>query len=159
MMDAMEIPLTQSKVTLVDEDDFAGLSSFSWCLHKDGYAIRYATTSYKKQTAILMHRFLCGDPENMEIDHINGNRLDNRRSNLRIVTKQQNQWNASGKRNSSSRHKGVWFHKRSGKWESAITINGKQKYLGSFISEDSAALAYNQAAKVIHGVYARLNRI
>lgn len=106
-----------------------------------------------------MHRQLCGSPKNMEIDHINGNRLDNRRANLRVVTRQQNQWNAKGKKNSTSSYKGVWLRKRSGKWESAINTGSGQKYLGSFLSEEEAALAYNEAAKKYHGEYARLNRI
>jgi hypothetical protein len=88
-----EILLTQGKVALVDDDDFIKVSSGTWC------AQRAKTTFYAhghiphRKKIISMHRFIMGDPEGKEIDHINGNGLDNRKENLRIVSHQENMIN------------------------------------------------------------------
>jgi len=87
------------------------------------------------------------DPGEKLIDHINGNSLDNRLSNLRLVTTTENQWNVSEALSSSkSGSRGVYFHRQSGKWCASICTNGKHKHLGSFKTKDEASLAYQQAA-------------
>lgn len=100
-------------------------------------------------------------PQGLVIDHINGNRLDNRKKNLRFVTMQQNCFNSAKKRagRTSSRYKGVHHRKERNKWVAYISIKRKKTFLGSFNTEIEAARAYNEAAKREYGEYARLNNI
>lgn len=92
-----------------------------------------------------------------QIDHINGNRLDNRISNLREVTHKQNTWNRSA-RSTSSKFKGVYLFKRDCKWKVSINgLDGKKIHLGVYDDEILAAKAYDCAARIIHGEYARTN--
>lgn len=87
-------------------------------------------------------------------DHINGNKLDNRRCNLRICTPHQNNLNRP---NVTGKYKGVYWCKRLKKWMAQIMIGERNKYVGSFPNEEEAAFAYNEAAKKYHGEFARLN--
>ena len=92
-------------------------------------------------------------PKHLQVDHINGNKLDNRKENLRLCT------NGSNNRNKLARtgFKGVHQARISGKWIAQITKNYKVKHLGSFDTDTEAATAYNKAAKQLHGKYAQLN--
>ena len=94
-------------------------------------------------------------PKNMAVDHINGNGLDNRRSNLRICTPSQNSLNRKPHRNSSSRYRGVSFNKKSGKYVAQIIFNRKNRYLGIYENEIDAAIAYENAARELHGDFFR----
>lgn len=157
------LPLTQGQIAIVDDDVYAKLSCFKWSLHGDGYAAR-GYNSNKRIVIVKLHHEVIGKPtEGYEVDHINGDKLDNRKDNLRFVTHQQNMWNRGKlKTNSSfaSKYIGVtWRHERN-KWRSRITLpNGKRMYLGSFEKEEDAAKAYNDAAKKYRGQYAKLNEI
>lgn len=102
-----------------------------------------------------MHREIVGTPEGMDTDHINGDKLDNRRSNLRICTHAQNGANRGPQKNGSSGYKGVSYHCK--KWRVQICINGKTKRLGGFNSLLDAAKAYDKAARKYHGEFARTN--
>jgi len=97
----------------------------------------------------------------MEVDHINGDRLDNRRANLRIVTKQQNRQNIGKQshREMTSRYKGVVQHPKTLRWRAIVKTGGKQRHLGYFATEHEAALAYNTAARELFGEFARLNEV
>jgi hypothetical protein len=105
-----------------------------------------------------MHRQILDAAEGKFVDHINHNGLDNRRANLRIVTKEQNNWN---KRkyfgNYSSRYKGVSRPKNCGKWRAKIFYKGKGIFMGYFDDEESAAKAYDAKARELFGEYAALN--
>ena len=104
-----------------------------------------------------MHLIIMGEAYGLEVDHINGNKLDNQKSNLRFVTHMQNLHNRKPSRESSSKYKGVsWnaWHKR---WLAKICNNYTSIFLGYFKSEEDAALAYNKAALKYHEEYARLN--
>ena len=92
-----------------------------------------------------------------QIDHINGNRSDNRLENLREVNNQQNQFNSSASRNSTSKYKGVSWHKASGKWQAKISIDRKHYYLGIYNTEQEAVKAYNNSAKFYHKQYMKEN--
>lgn len=142
-----EIPLTKGKVTLVDDADYAWLLQQRWRF-RSGYA-RSDKTS--------MHRLIMNAPRDMEVDHINGDTLDNRRKNLRLATVKQNRMNRSKHKITSSQYKGVSWEKRSSKWRARIKLNRKFIYLGIFASEIDAANAYDKAAHIYHGEFARAN--
>ena len=110
--------------------------------------------------SMLLHRFILGiiDPK-IFIDHIDGNPLNNQRSNLRIVTNQQNQFNQIKRPNTSSKYKGVSWYKRRNSWVATIRYNKKTYNLGYFKTEEEAALAYNEKASELFGKHARLNEI
>lgn len=149
-----EIPLTQGKVALVDDEDYLELSKHKWYARKDGntyYAERQNPRDpvTHKQTKILMHAIIVGTPKGMETDHINGYGLDNRRENLRIVTTRQNGQNRHHIK--SSKYPGVTWNKCKGKWESQININGSVRHLGCFEIEIDAATTYRVACAVLIG--------
>lgn len=109
-----------------------------------------------------MHIMLLGKKPGLDIDHINHNGLDNRRTNLRHVTRQQNMFNSRGYKKRTSIYKGVCQGKKNkkyGRWVSYIKHNGKTIYLGSFTDEVSAAKAYNNAAIEKFGKFACLNNL
>lgn len=154
-----EIPLTQGKVALVDDEDYERLSRFKWYANKNR-RIWYACTNQNQ--LILMHRLILDAKPNEACDHINRDGLDNRRSNLRIATNQQNHWNQAKCRHRnglpvSSVYKGVSFKRHRGRWEAAIVVQGRQVYLGRFLNELDAALAYDRAALHFFGCFARPN--
>ena len=91
------------------------------------------------------------------IDHINGNKLDNRRSNLRHVNNQQNHWNREKSKSNTSGYKGVSFDKSRGKYEASIMKDGRKRFLGYFNDPKDAAVAYDNAAFFYFGEYARPN--
>jgi len=147
-----KIPLTRNSFALVDNEDFEYLSQWHWFLSGKGYAERY---NGQKKSPIKMHSQIMNTPNGLFCDHINGNRLDNRKSNLRLVTNQQNLCNRGKASNNTSGYKGVSFQCK--KWYAKITSFGKQHHLGSFKEKIDAARAYDKAAKELHGEFARLN--
>ncbi|MBB6677499.1 HNH endonuclease [Cohnella lubricantis] len=106
-----------------------------------------------------MHREVLNAPDGFEVDHINGNTLDNRKSNLRIVTHQRNMHNVSSHGDSSSQYRGVFWNKQKLKWTAQICLDGKRRHIGHFVNELDAARAYNQEAIRLFGQYARLNQL
>lgn len=156
------IPLTHSKVALVDDEDYNRLSQFKWRVQKSGnrpdafYAVRNITIK-KRRTTIQMHRQIIKPPPGLEIDHKNNNGLDNRRANLRICTRSQNMANSRGSSRRFSSFKGVSFHPQFKKWRAIITQNKKNQHLGFFKSQVLAAKAYDDRAKEIFGPFARPN--
>lgn len=158
-----QIRLTQGEFAIVDDEDFERLSKFKWHISKRGnkrkhwYAERLIREK-GKNIRFNMHRVLLDVPNGMEIDHRNGNGLDNRKCNLRICTRSQNQANSTA-HGGSSKYKGVCWHRRDKIWESYIQPNGKMIYLGSFDSEVEAARAYNKAAVEHFGEFANINLI
>jgi hypothetical protein len=144
-----EISLTQNKVALVDDEDYTELSKHKWFASKIGDKYYYAQRhSHKdpvthKSTTIQMHSVILGTPKGMETDHINGNGLDNRRENLRVVTCRENQQNRHTSK--SSIYPGVSWHERTHKWQARIRIKGKEKYIGLFEEESEAAKSYRIA--------------
>lgn len=150
------IELTRGKVAVVDDADFSELGQYNWCCTKNGYAIR-AKRENGKTTWVYMHREIMNPPEGFQVDHINRNRLDNRRENLRLATRAQNMQNSVKKFDNKSGFKGVHKHSRNNSWIAQISFNGKMTHLGSFKTAEEASLAYNAAALRLHGDFANLN--
>lgn len=149
------IELTQGKCALVDEEDYKRVNQFKWCVTRRGnleYAHRRDGNKF-----IKMHRFILDVQDGEMIDHVNGNGLDNRKSNLRLCTSRENQFNSRSQINSKSKYKGVSWHKREGKWSADIRVDGTLKCLGYFNDEEMAARKYDEFAKTIHGEFVRLN--
>lgn len=153
------IPLSQGKHAIVDDEDYAQLSTVKWsAMNTDGlsYAIRHVAQASGKKRGVLMHRVIMKAPDGIEIDHINGNGLDNRKANLRFCNHSQNVRNrhqVSGR----SQFKGVSWYGRDRKWYAHIRFSGKRYHLGVFEDEVDAALVYDRAAVKYHGEFARLN--
>lgn len=142
------------KFAFVDDEDFELLNSYSWWLH-DGYARSNTYGSY-----VRMHNLLKKCSKGLELDHINGNRLDNRKSNLRECTRSQNCQNRIARPNTSSQYKGVSLVRKLGKWKAEIcppNNNRRNLYLGLFTDEETAARAYDQKAVELFGEFAKLN--
>lgn len=153
-----QIPLSRGYFAIVDDEDYEMLMAYKWHISHFGYA-QTSVGGRENKRNILMHRLLMEVPKGMEIDHINGDRIDNRRCNLRLVTRSQNMHNMSGNTNTSSRFKGVSWDKDRNLWAVNIQTNGKSVHLGRYASEIEAARAYNIAAVQQHGEFARLNEI
>ena len=148
-----KIELTQGKFALVDDVDFVWLSQFKWVFN-NGYAVisKYAGGGSKnpKRITIYMHRLINKTPEGFETDHVNRNKLDNRRINLRMASKSLNSINRGLRKDNTSGHKGVGWEKKRKKWYAAIMINQKSKYLGSFKAIENAILVRKEAERKYH---------
>lgn len=154
-----EIQLTKGCTTIVDDDVYEWASKFKWYSHR-GYAYRGQWVPGENRTLqIALHREIMIPEEGEYVDHINGNPLDNRRENLRIVSHQRNMFNMGCHRDSTSRFKGVYRDKRRNLWAAQIAMNGKKKALGRFNTELEAAEAYNKEAILLFGTHARLNSL
>jgi hypothetical protein len=151
-----EIQLTRGAVTLVDDDDYDRLNVHKWHLHSDGYAVRNISLGHSKQTQVKMHRVIMNASNDVEVDHINRVRLDNRKCNLRIVTRTQNMHNC-GRKGGKAGYKGVFKITHGDRWYTQIGFQGKTIYLGSFDTKEEAAQMYDLAAIFFYGEYARFN--
>jgi hypothetical protein len=140
----------------VDLEDLTTVSQYRWTIARFGEGLFYVTTNLKGKTMYL-HRILTGVESSEEVDHINGNGLNNCRSNLRIVSHALNLANQRPQVGRSSQYKGVSYYKSRGNWEAYIKINKHHHHLGYFLTEVAAAKAYDQAAQQAWGEYARLN--
>lgn len=151
-----EIKLTNGMVALVDDEDYEQLNKYKWHAMKAGNRGLFYVT--RMQAIEMPHQILglCVDYRQI-IDHINRNLLDNRKSNLRIVTPSQAQMHRRKIMGFSSQYKGVYWAKSDEKWRAHIKKNGLSYYLGRFDNEIDAACAYDEAAKKLFGEYSRLN--
>jgi len=147
------ISLTKGKFTIVDDEDYEWLSQWKWHYNNGGYAVRAITTTKNKQTLILMHRIITNAPPDKQVDHIDHDKLNNVRINLRACTHAENQHNRC-RGCGTSKFKGVCWHKRDKKWMSSIRIYDKLKHLGCFVNEIDAAKAYDKAARELFGEFA-----
>jgi len=153
-----EVPLSNGggQVALIDEQDWACVKHLRWRLSSPSRETVYAF-AWQGKIHMAMHRLLMDVDDERCIDHINGDGLDNRRENLRIATKQENQFNRKSQKGTTSRFKGVSLVKLSGKWVAAIRMHGDIYSLGTFANEIDAARAYDVAATKYQGDFARLN--
>jgi hypothetical protein len=152
-----QIPLTRGKIALVDDEDFEMLSAHKWYCNKGGYAVR-ATGPKGHQKGVFMTHVIMNCPEHLRVDHANGVQLDNQKYNLRVCTHAENGRNRRKHvADASSKYKGIYLHKKTGKWIVRIAIDRKRIFVGQFADETEAARAYDEAAKKYHGEFALLN--
>lgn len=156
-----KIPLSRGYgYAIVDDEDFDSLSLFNWHLSTDGYAERTERHGRGVRESIFMHRVVAGTPRGMCTDHINGNTLDNRKENLRICTKAQNNF---GRRSHKNKVGGVTYrgvHLRYGtRYVAAIKFGGKYHHISSHDTAEDAAIVYNVAAQLFFGEFAALNDV
>lgn len=143
---------------MVDDEDYAVLSRYKWAALVNRHRV-YAVRSVRvngKSTSVLMHRYIMSAPGDMEVDHQDGNGLNNTRANLRLCTPRQNAQN-SRDRAGTSRFKGVSWHPSERCWRATIKAGGKALHLGLFNDEEGAALAYDHAARIHFGAFSRTN--
>lgn len=157
-----KIPLTQGRVTLVDDVDYEELNKQKWYAYQDRntwYVRSNSLPVNDKKFSVLMHRVILGlqHGDKRQCDHIDGDGLNNQRSNLRVCTNSQNQHNRRQIVTGRSRFKGVAWHKQSKRWIAQIKCYPAHIYIGSFDTEEAAAKAYNEKARELHGEYAYLN--
>lgn len=142
----IKIELTQGQFALIDDEDFPIVAPYKWCAHKIGDTY-YAATCAKDGRIFHMHSLLLHREHGQEIDHINRDGRDNRRCNIRLVSRAENNLNKPLQKNSSTGLKGVYWNDVNKCWYAKITVGNKQKYLGSYQTKE-AALAARQIAEV-----------
>jgi hypothetical protein len=146
----------KGKVVLIDLEDSVLFESRTWRINDYGYVYSSKTRiGHKKQ--IFLHRFILGYSGELLVDHINRNKLDNRKSNLRLVTATQNVANSVKQNNCSSKYKGVAWRKDRKKWHAQILINNKHVHIGYFNDETEAAKAYDSYVMKYKCEYASIN--
>lgn len=155
------------KIVLVDAEDFQKVNKIKWHLRFDKnrnnefYIISNSRDSItNKRTTTTLHKFIMNCPKGFVVDHINHDTFDNRKCNLRICTKTENNRNSFKRKDAKhSIYKGVKFHPTYKKFTAWITFDKKRIYIGSFDDDKDAALAYNKKAKELFGEFAYLNEI
>ena len=149
---------------IVDDEDVDLISEHKWFARKHGKSLYLEGWEWNNELnrnfTLYGHRVILGvtDPT-VHIDHTNGNPLDNRKQNLRIVTRSQNIANSRVRDDNTSGYKGVSWHKGKAKWVARVSKDNVRHSLGYFTNPEDAAGAYNRAALRFHGEYARLNTV
>lgn len=153
------LTLTKGYVAVIDVADVLAVGKYRW------FALVCGNTAYAsrsgcrdrsgKRAAILLHRIILGASDGIGVDHIDGDGLNNRRSNLRLADQSQNACNRRRYVTSISGLKGVSLETKGHKWRARIMVRGKSKYLGYFASKEAAHAAYRFASAAIHGEFGR----
>jgi len=157
------VPLSQGKVAIIDATDYPRISGFKWHAIRDPkngryYAVRNVRRDGGGRTVERMHRRIVNAPDNLDVDHENGDGLDNRRFNLRHATCSQNLTNRTSlNRNNKSGYRGVARFQRSNKWTARAGLNGRLVHLGLFSDPMEAARAYDAFVITHHGEFASPN--
>jgi hypothetical protein len=159
---AAVVLLTKNRIAIISEADEPAIAGYSWCFN-NGYAARCVARPLNerevrgRQKMIFMHRVILRIEDGFEVDHINRFRHDNRRSNMRVATSQQNTRNTAPPNTNKSGFKGVHWCKQDKKWKAAIRVDGRKLHLGYHLTSESAAKAYDKAAAIHFGEFAVLN--
>ena len=149
-----KILLGNGRFTLVDDEDYEKIKNFNWRYEKSvngsgGYAV----------ATIKMHRLVKNAKKGSIIDHINHEKLDNRKENLRFCTVSENKQNRPPSSRNKSGYRGVHWLKSENKWVARLGVNGKRIFLGCFDDKKDAARAYNKMARLEYGKFAYINEI
>lgn len=149
-----KISLSKGKFTVVDDADFKFLNQWKWFYSSGGYAMRsqYIRIEKGKYTSkmIPMHRIINHTPDGLFTDHINRNKLDNRKANLRTCDKSLNSINRGAQSNNKCGVRGIYFEKWSKKWRAELVVNGKRFTFGRFINKEDAIKSRLLAEKKYH---------
>lgn len=149
----------RQKLVIVDDEDYEYLNQFNWQVDKYNTVQRHTKLPNGKSGHILIHRDILKPDKNQEIDHIDRNRLNNQKSNLRLATSSQNKHNVGLRNDNTSGYKGVCWHKNLSKWLASIYINGRHTHIGLYKDKVEAAKAYNEMALKHRGEFAFLNKL
>ncbi len=156
-----QIPLTRNLFALVDDEDFEQLNQWKWYagVKKNGnFCAKRAYQRDNKTYTVFMHRFVMNAVDGQQVDHIDGNQLNNQKVNLRLCTTSENICNRVKQANNTSGYKGVSFSTScKNPWRAMIGVDYRLVYLGSYPSPLEAAQAYDKAAMEYHGAFASLN--
>lgn len=158
----MKVPLKgkhgEGLIMKIDLEDYAKLD-----LHGKRVTLQsrgYPSLCTNGKTCLIHRLSLCINNPLIMGDHISGDKLDNRKKNLRVTTNQQNQWNSRVRKNNNTGYKGVYWSNCEKKYIAKIRFGEKNsKYLGSFKTSEEAAIAYNYASALLHGEYGRINHV
>lgn len=153
------ISTTKGDKIIVDDSDYHLVSEYKWCVSR-GYAVANTRKPDGKRTMLRMQRVImkprCGE----HVDHINGQTLDNRRFNLRILTPISNFRSFQRKqKHTTSRFRGVSLHTQNNRWRATVGINNRQVSAGCYDTEEEAAMAYNRKAIEIGFLLEALNKV
>lgn len=150
---AKQLELTKGYYALVDDEDFESVSKYRWfALVRGSYVRAYR---HEGRANVALHTHIMSPPDGRMVDHIDGNALDCRRSNMRVCTKTENNRNQRLKRFNTSGYKGVY--QLGTKWVAQILVNGRARRLGTFETKEAAARAYDDGARHQFGEFAALN--
>lgn len=158
--DVAYVPLTQGFEAVIDTVDLPLVAAFNWCVkvkRRTVYGQRTLHGTYGgKRQAVLLHRVIAGAPENMQVDHKDGNGLNCRRNNLRQATNSQNQQNTRTRVDNTAGFKGVKRCKDRDVWQARIQVEGSRLHLGFFSTAEAAHAAYTTASGTLHGEFGRV---
>lgn len=151
------IPLTRGKITIVDAGDYDKLAIYKWhaSCQNGVWSARRSICQRGTQRDVYMHRVIMDAPAGVEVDHQDGDGLNNRRSNLRLSTRSQNERNKGPRKDNTSGYKGVFRDQN--RWRAALSQDGKTVHLGSFRTPEAAARAYDAGVRMLEGDFAWLN--
>tara|TARA_R110000782_G_scaffold73158_2_gene146395 strand:+ start:76 stop:615 length:540 start_codon:yes stop_codon:yes gene_type:complete len=153
MTKVIKIPIVGGNVALVDPSDAPLMREYKW--HMGGHLSKYAKTSVGK-SGVFMHRLIMDPPANMDVDHINGDPLDNRRANLRLATRSQNAANRTYT-NSGTGYKGVYYYPSRERYQGTVRADGG-RYRGPYReSAEDAARDHDALARGLFGAFATVN--
>jgi hypothetical protein len=160
-MPTITIPLTQGQVAVIDAADLSIIASHKWyaLLFQSGkwYAYTKSIRPDGRRWSLAMHRLIVDAPDSAQVDHVDLDTLNNRRSNLRIATRSQNGANRSALANNQSGYKGVYRRGKYLRWSASIRQDGRLLHIGRYASPEDAARAYDAKARELFGEFARCN--
>ena len=146
-----------NRKAIVDDEDYEYVTSYMWSESNERNYILARVNG--KTTSLAVHIMNRYNIHGENIDHIDRDGFNNKKSNLRPATVSQNQANSKISKINTSGYKGVWWRKNRNRWIAEIRIGGRKKHLGGFRTKEDAAKAYNKAAFLLFGPYANLNEI
>jgi len=151
------VPLTQGQIALIDDADEPIVAGVRWKVLDHGRRLYAVGRIVGSSSTFYMHRLLLDAPPGSDVDHLNGDGLDNRRENLRLATRSQNLWNSRLSAANKSGYKGVAPGRQPGHWRALLVHNQRTISLGQYDTPEEAARAYDARARELHGAFARCN--